>query len=195
MVLSPKTKRRAFRRQLPSTKSELVFLEPSPNFCIRDVRQGVPGTRGRKCIKDSSGTDGCKLLCCKKGYNTRIETVTKRCSCKFYWCCKVKCKSCTKNETIHTCKWCERLYKSVLPGPFFFDPLQKPFPSRCWSELIDFQNWTICNLFMKFLSLSIVVWIGSGLHACIVAFQSFTSNLSPTVLCLVSPSMQLMLTR
>ncbi|XP_031572237.1 protein Wnt-5b-like isoform X2 [Actinia tenebrosa] len=102
-LLLPKRKRRAYKRQLPSTKSELVFLESSPNFCFRDPKHGTLGTRGRKCIKDAPGTEGCKLLCCDKGYNTRIDLEEKRCKCKFYWCCQVRCKVCKANVTVHTC--------------------------------------------------------------------------------------------
>ncbi|KAK3724946.1 hypothetical protein QZH41_017158 [Actinostola sp. cb2023] len=105
-LLPKKIKRSYSKRQALAhpTKSDLVYLKLSPNFCYANPKLGALGTQGRKCIKDAPGTDGCDLLCCDKGFVSKIETVKKRCRCKFYWCCTVRCKVCSKNVTIHTCK-------------------------------------------------------------------------------------------
>jgi hypothetical protein len=45
-------------------------------------------------------------MCCGRGFYSYTKLVRERCHCKYYWCCYVKCKTCTKNVDIHTCKWC-----------------------------------------------------------------------------------------
>lgn len=62
------------------------------------------GTNGRKCNKTSSGLDGCSILCCGRGYNTKKIVIRERCNCKFEWCCNVKCSTCTKVIEEYTCK-------------------------------------------------------------------------------------------
>jgi len=70
--------------------SELVFLQPSPDYCEADLSVGSLGVNGRKCNRSSEGThfhnlyrnfsqvinlyikikigaDGCNLLCCGRG--------------------------------------------------------------------------------------------------------------------------------
>ncbi|GBL87178.1 Protein Wnt-5 [Araneus ventricosus] len=65
---------------------------------------GTLGTGGRRCAKDSLGSEGCDILCCGRGYDTRRELFIEKCGCKFNWCCKVKCKVCREWRDIHTCK-------------------------------------------------------------------------------------------
>ncbi|MCL4161459.1 UNVERIFIED_CONTAM: hypothetical protein GTU68_017837, partial [Idotea baltica] len=65
---------------------------------------GIPGTSGRTCNVTSRGLDGCELMCCGRGYTTQVKQVKERCSCTFHWCCEVKCKTCFKQHTIHTCR-------------------------------------------------------------------------------------------
>lgn len=86
------------------SKAELVHIHKSPNYCIEDKSKGILGTKGRPCNKTSTGPDGCDLLCCGRGYNTRVEELRERCQCKFYWCCYVKCKVCEELIDVHTCK-------------------------------------------------------------------------------------------
>ncbi|KAK2581021.1 hypothetical protein KPH14_006071 [Odynerus spinipes] len=85
-------------------RSELVFLQPSPNYCEPDLTLGSLGTQGRYCNRTSKGTDGCDLMCCGRGYNTHQFTRTWQCRCKFHWCCRVHCDTCTERTEEYTCK-------------------------------------------------------------------------------------------
>ncbi|MFT7798386.1 protein Wnt-4 [Arapaima gigas] len=88
----------------PHTEEDLVYLDPSPDFCDQDPRSGVLGTAGRFCNKTSKAIDGCELMCCGRGFHTEEVEVVDRCSCKFHWCCYVKCKQCRKMVEMHTCR-------------------------------------------------------------------------------------------
>ncbi|KOX77372.1 Protein Wnt-1 [Melipona quadrifasciata] len=68
-------------------KTDLVYLEDSPDYCEKNITLGIPGTRGRICNRTSFGLDGCRLLCCGRGYQTRVRDVTEKCNCRFVWCC------------------------------------------------------------------------------------------------------------
>ncbi|XP_012224358.1 protein Wnt-2 isoform X1 [Linepithema humile] len=85
-------------------RSELVYLQSSPNYCEPDLTQGSLGTQGRYCNRTSKGTDGCDLMCCGRGYNTHQFTRTWQCNCKFQWCCRVHCDTCTERTEEYTCK-------------------------------------------------------------------------------------------
>ena len=93
------------RRRRP-TRDDLVFIDPSPDYCEPDaaVVTGAAGTHGRQCQRGSRGSDGCDQLCCGRGYNTQRWRVAERCHCRFQWCCYVKCKTCLHTKNIHTCK-------------------------------------------------------------------------------------------
>ncbi|XP_050440607.1 protein Wnt-5b-like [Adelges cooleyi] len=91
------------RFSLP-TASDLVYIDDSPNYCIRNITAGSIGTQGRECNRTSHGMDGCSLLCCGRGYNTQRQVTKERCECKFHWCCYVQCKTCVRNAEVHTCK-------------------------------------------------------------------------------------------
>ncbi|XP_059385818.1 protein Wnt-4a-like [Carassius carassius] len=89
----------------PHTDEDLVYLDPSPDFCEHDPRSpGILGTAGRFCNKTSKAIDGCELMCCGRGFHTEEVEVVDRCSCKFHWCCYVKCKQCHKMVEMHTCR-------------------------------------------------------------------------------------------
>lgn len=88
----------------PPTSSDIVYLVASPDFCEPDSRTGSLGTSGRVCNKTSKAIDGCDLLCCGRGYETRTITIVERCQCKFYWCCYVNCETCTRTMDEHVCK-------------------------------------------------------------------------------------------
>lgn len=85
-------------------RSDLVYLEKSPNYCDYDPERGSLGTVGRNCNRTSSGTDGCDLMCCGRGYNTHQYTKNWTCNCKFHWCCYVNCNRCSERTEEYTCK-------------------------------------------------------------------------------------------
>jgi len=58
----------------------------------------------RVCEKDSTDTDGCQSMCCGRGYTVETVVVKHHCDCKYYWCCYVKCKTCTKTVEISRCR-------------------------------------------------------------------------------------------
>ncbi|XP_058455685.1 protein Wnt-5 [Malaya genurostris] len=91
------------RYKLP-TPLDLVYLDESPDWCRNNRQLKWPGTHGRVCNKTSSGLDGCAILCCGRGYNTKKIVVKERCNCKFQWCCQVKCDICTRHIEEYTCK-------------------------------------------------------------------------------------------
>ncbi|KAH0560487.1 hypothetical protein KQX54_005184 [Cotesia glomerata] len=84
-------------------KTDLVYLEDSPDYCERNLTLGIPGTRGRICNRTSLGLDGCRLLCCGRGYQTRVRDVTEKCKCRFVWCCRVQCELCRHTREEHVC--------------------------------------------------------------------------------------------
>nr|ALL53306.1 Wnt7 ligand [Thamnocephalus platyurus] len=84
--------------------SDLVYLSDSPNYCDYNPELGIHGTVGRQCNKTSNGADGCRILCCGRGYNTVVSVVKRQCECKFHWCCSVTCKVCTERVEEHYCK-------------------------------------------------------------------------------------------
>ncbi|KAK2725207.1 protein Wnt-4-like [Artemia franciscana] len=88
----------------PISKTDLVHIHKSPNYCVEDLKRGVLGTTGRVCNKTSNGPNSCDLLCCGRGYNTQVVKQVERCFCKFVWCCTVKCKTCVTMIDVHTCK-------------------------------------------------------------------------------------------
>ncbi|XP_042206259.1 protein Wnt-4-like [Homarus americanus] len=85
------------------TEVDLVYVSSSPEYCDYDINSGSLGTHGRRCNKTSRGLEGCDLLCCNRGYTSYQESVQERCSCKFHWCCFVRCRTCTRDVTVHTC--------------------------------------------------------------------------------------------
>ncbi|KAI8496370.1 Proto-oncoprotein Wnt-3 [Branchiostoma belcheri] len=85
-------------------KDDLIYFENSPNFCEPNNSTGSLGTKGRECNITSHGIDGCQLMCCGRGWNTRTELRTEKCHCQFHWCCYVTCQECQKKHQVHTCK-------------------------------------------------------------------------------------------
>ncbi|CAB4016285.1 Wnt-7b-like [Paramuricea clavata] len=85
-------------------KEKLVYLDKSPTYCDPIPNKGVAGTRARLCDHLSKDTDGCDALCCGRGYNKIVFTTTKRCRCRFFWCCEVKCATCKIEREQTVCK-------------------------------------------------------------------------------------------
>ncbi|CAL8345082.1 unnamed protein product [Merluccius merluccius] len=88
----------------PPADGDLVYYETSPNFCDPNPETGSFGTRDRSCNLTSHGIDGCDLLCCGRGHNTRTEKRREKCHCIFHWCCYVSCQECMRVYDVHTCK-------------------------------------------------------------------------------------------
>ncbi|XP_061553371.1 protein Wnt-5a isoform X1 [Phyllopteryx taeniolatus] len=86
------------------TSHDLVYIESSPDYCLKNQSTGSLGTVGRLCNKTSEGMDGCELMCCGRGYDQFKAQLVERCHCKFHWCCYVKCKRCTKIVDQFVCK-------------------------------------------------------------------------------------------
>ncbi|KAK9884152.1 hypothetical protein WA026_005104 [Henosepilachna vigintioctopunctata] len=84
-------------------KTDLVYLDESPDYCEKNETLNVLGTRGRVCNRTSQGIDGCRLLCCGRGYQTRVREVEEKCKCNFVWCCDVKCEICRYRKEEHVC--------------------------------------------------------------------------------------------
>ncbi|XP_065078761.1 protein Wnt-1-like [Ochlerotatus camptorhynchus] len=84
-------------------KSDLVYIAESPDYCEENDSFGIFGTRGRFCNRTSYGIEGCRLLCCGRGYQTRIRNVEEKCNCKFVWCCSVKCDTCNVRKDEYIC--------------------------------------------------------------------------------------------
>ncbi len=94
----------ASRHMKKPSKTDLVYLRESPDFCKSDPALGWYGTHGRRCNRTSYGLEGCNLMCCGRGYSTVVETVEEDCNCKFFWCCRVVCDNCVTREERHYCK-------------------------------------------------------------------------------------------
>ena len=86
------------------SSSDIVYTNPSPDYCQAIPSIGAHGVIGRVCNRTSRGIDGCKQLCCGRPYQTRLELVTYKCNCTFVWCCSLKCQECTKLVQVTKCK-------------------------------------------------------------------------------------------
>lgn len=100
-------------------KRRLVFLDESPDYCHQNATAGYPGILGRKVSSDprSSGSSDisdktreefrnfkkiCKATCGFRIKRREIDVLTS-CQCKFHWCCKVECETCTMKSIELTC--------------------------------------------------------------------------------------------
>lgn len=52
-------------------------------------------------------------MCCGRGFTVETMQVRHRCDCKYYWCCYVKCSTCTKKVDVYRCRWSSRLSTQV----------------------------------------------------------------------------------
>ncbi|KAM9833239.1 protein Wnt-8a-like [Syngnathus typhle] len=95
-------------RNIPRT--ELIFFEDSPDYCVRNQSLGYDGTEGRECLKGDKSLPlwerkSCRRLCYECGLRVakkHLEVVSS-CNCKFHWCCTVKCDKCTQVVTKYYC--------------------------------------------------------------------------------------------
>lgn len=76
--MATKTRKRLRRKskaklRLKAGKGDLVHIHKSPNYCVQNPAEDIPGTSGRVCNKTSHGPDSCDLLCCGRGYNTQVK--------------------------------------------------------------------------------------------------------------------------
>jgi len=88
----------------PHAETDLVYLEESPDYCVKNLKEGTMGVADRRCNKTSPGPDGCDVMCCGTGFRTKTVQVVSNCKCKFLWCCEVKCEKCSVNTKQHFCR-------------------------------------------------------------------------------------------
>ncbi len=96
--------RARFKRYAKPSKEDLVYIDESPNYCNQDKSLGLLGTSGRFCNKNSNGPDGCRIMCCGRGYYIQKTIKEEKCKCKFQWCCSVKCETCITEVETYICK-------------------------------------------------------------------------------------------
>ena len=93
-------------QQAPSLpgQSTLAYCEFSPNFCQRNLPNGIYGSSGRQCWPDRDGPSNCNVLCCGGPVVQRqVKKETEK--CEFVWCCRLECKVVnTYYETEYYCK-------------------------------------------------------------------------------------------
>ncbi|XP_030621406.1 protein Wnt-8a [Chanos chanos] len=91
-------------------RTELIYMEDSPDYCVKNLSLGLHGTEGRECLQSGKNLSqwekrSCRRLCHDCGLKVeerRTETVSS-CNCKFHWCCTVKCEKCTQVVTKYFC--------------------------------------------------------------------------------------------
>ncbi|XP_029654969.1 protein Wnt-1-like [Octopus sinensis] len=84
----------------------LVYVEGSPNYCERFEDYGIEGVVGRECNpKNESRLDlpYCHKLCCGRGFERQEITKAENCNCRFVWCCRVECDTCTTTKVAYYC--------------------------------------------------------------------------------------------
>ena len=58
----------------------------------------------RICDPNAEGPGNCGPMCCGRGADNFTMEVRERCECKYYWCCYVKCKTCSRVLHLSKCK-------------------------------------------------------------------------------------------
>ncbi|XP_078267572.1 protein Wnt-8-like [Rhinoraja longicauda] len=96
-------------------RTELVYLEDSPDYCVRNASLGLQGTEGRECLQNSKNPSqwerrSCRRLCgeCALRPEERKTEIVSSCNCKFHWCCTVKCEQCRQIVTKYYCSQREK---------------------------------------------------------------------------------------
>ncbi|XP_064631758.1 protein Wnt-8b-like isoform X2 [Lineus longissimus] len=100
-------------RRMRISKTDLLYLESSPDYCRVNVTAGTYGTLGRECVRPLKKGDkldrwerrSCKFLCKTCGLRVKKKVIEDHvsCNCKFHWCCAVKCESCKETITKFAC--------------------------------------------------------------------------------------------
>ena len=89
----------------PPGEKHFLFLDESPNYCVRDPAVGSLGTSGRECDPHSTGPNSCENLCtqCGRGHANVTVTVEETCYCSFSYCCEIQCHKCLRTQFISVC--------------------------------------------------------------------------------------------
>jgi len=84
--------------------AELGYCKTSPDFCKRDLPNGIYGSSGRQCWPDRNGPSNCNTLCCNgEIIKKEVEKIEEH--CEFVWCCEIRCTVINRyNETEYFCK-------------------------------------------------------------------------------------------
>lgn len=92
-------------RAVSDKEKKLVYLDSSPNYCLRNTTVGSPGMLGRTCRDDEVSTSKCRSLCSDCGLRHKtVENFKQiKCRCKFVWCCSVRCDTCAEKYSVTTC--------------------------------------------------------------------------------------------
>ena len=86
------------------SRTDIVYLNQSPDYCRPNFRLASYGTRDRVCNRTSRGINSCDLLCCGRPYVTRMEVSKYKCNCTFNWCCSVSCQECQSVQQVTRCR-------------------------------------------------------------------------------------------
>ncbi|MGH0178133.1 UNVERIFIED_CONTAM: hypothetical protein FKN15_002290 [Acipenser sinensis] len=91
-------------------RTELIYFEESPDYCMKNVSLGLYGTEGRECLQSARNLSqwerrSCRRLCHECGHKVeeRRTEISSSCNCKFHWCCTVKCEQCKQVVTKRFC--------------------------------------------------------------------------------------------
>ncbi|KAL0175903.1 hypothetical protein M9458_028233, partial [Cirrhinus mrigala] len=64
-------------------RTELIYLEDSPDYCAKNLSLGLPGTEGRECIQHGESLTQLCQECGLRVEERRTEIVSS-CNCKFH---------------------------------------------------------------------------------------------------------------
>lgn len=84
-------------------KSSLVYHFQSPSYCYRQDVYSIPGTRGRRCHRNTHKEDDCTFMCCGRGYKREATYQKRFCHCKASVDEPCSCKVCTDVIIKNTC--------------------------------------------------------------------------------------------
>nr|AID23660.1 wnt-3 [Hofstenia miamia] len=90
---------------LDPTESQLVFLDPSINYCLKE--EDWHGVSGRQCdpnADSSLSTGSCSYICCDQHPTVEEKIITEKCNCSFIWCCHINCNTCSETREFGYCR-------------------------------------------------------------------------------------------